>query len=159
MKAAYNYKPGDIRVEQVEVPRIQDNEVLLRVRAASVCGTDLRIYNHGHFSFPSGERRVLGHEIAGDIVEVGKLVDGFVVGMRVTATSNIGGGICEFCRDGYNNLCPTYEAFGISIDGGFEEYMRVPSIAIKSGNIFRIPDHLSYSERCISSSIASGSGR
>jgi len=149
MKAAYYYEPGEIRVEEAEVPRIQDDEMLLRVRAASICGTDLRISKHGHFKIPPGQRRVLGHEIAGEIVDVGRLVNGVTVGMRVTATPNIGCGACEFCRDGYNNMCPVYEAFGISIDGGFEEYMRVPGIAIRGGNIFNIPDHLSYAEAAL----------
>jgi L-iditol 2-dehydrogenase len=146
MKAAYYYEPSVIKVEEVDVPRINDNEMLLRVRANSICGTDLRISKHGHFKIPSGQRRVLGHEIAGEIVDVGQLIEGFKVGMRVTVTPNIGCGLCEFCRDGYNNMCPNYEAFGISIDGGFEEYMRVPHIAIKGGNIFPIPDHVSYEE-------------
>lgn len=149
MKAAYYYEPGVIKVEEVDVPRIDDSEMLLRVRANSICGTDLRISKHGHFKIPGGQRRVLGHEIAGEIVEVGKLIEGFKVGMRVTATPNIGCGLCEFCRDGYNNMCPNYEALGISLDGGFEEYMRVPHIAIKGGNIFPIPDQVSYEEAAL----------
>ncbi|MFN8499140.1 MAG: zinc-dependent dehydrogenase [Anaerolineae bacterium] len=149
MKAAYFYGPGDIRVEDVETPCIQDNEMLMRVRASSICGTDLRISKYGHFKIPAGQRRVLGHEIAGDIVQVGRLVEGYGEGMRVTVTPNIGCGVCEMCRDGYNNMCPNYEAFGISIDGGFEEYMRIPNIAIKGGNVFPIPDHLGYAEAAL----------
>jgi hypothetical protein len=144
VKAAYFYEPGQIRVEDGEAPGIRDSEMLIRVRAASICGTDLRIFKHGHFKIPAGERRVLGHEIAGEIVKVGKLIEGCREGMRVTATPNIGCGLCEFCRDGYNNMCPNYEAFGISIDGGFQEYMRVPHIAIKGGNVFPIPDQVSF---------------
>lgn len=146
MKAAYFYEPKVIKVEEVEIPKIQDNEMLLRIRATSICGTDLRIFSHGHFKIPVGDKRVLGHEIAGEIVKVGKYVEGFSEGMRVTAPPNIGCEMCEFCRDGYNNMCPNYEAFGVSIDGGFQEYMKVPNIAIRSGNIFPIPDHLSFEE-------------
>jgi L-iditol 2-dehydrogenase len=80
---------------------------------------------------------------------VGSLVEGYRVGMRVTAPPNIGCGVCEFCRDGYNNMCPNYEAFGISIDGGFQQYMRVPHIALTGGNIFPIPDHLDYQEAAL----------
>jgi L-iditol 2-dehydrogenase len=149
LQAAYFYEPGDIRVEDVEKPSIGENEILIRLRATSVCGTDLRIFKHGHFKIPSGSRRVLGHEIAGDVVEVGSLVEGYRVGMRVTAPPNIGCGVCEFCRDGYNNMCPNYEAFGISIDGGFQQYMRVPHIALTGGNIFPIPDHLDYQEAAL----------
>jgi threonine dehydrogenase-like Zn-dependent dehydrogenase len=144
MKAAFYTGPGQIAVEEVEPPDIRDSEMVIRVRAASICGTDLRISKNGHFKIPPGQRRVLGHEIAGEIVDVGRLIEGYRVGMRVTATPNIGCGLCEFCRDGFNNMCPNYEAFGISIDGGFEEYMRVPHIAIRGGNIFPIPDEVDY---------------
>lgn len=149
MKAAFFYEPGRIAVEEVPVPAIGDSELLIRIRAASICGTDLRIFKHGHFKIPAGERRVLGHELAGDVVQVGKLIEGYQVGMRVTATPNIGCGLCEYCRDGFNNMCPDYAAFGISIDGGFQEYMRVPHIAIRGGNIFPIPDHVSYEEAAV----------
>ncbi len=149
MKAAYFYEPGVIQVEEVAEPRIGDNEMLIRLVATSICGTDLRIFKHGHFKIPAGERRVLGHEIAGEVVAVGKLIDGYRVGMRVTAPPNIGCGLCEFCRDGYNNMCPHYEAFGISLDGGFQEYMRVPHIALTGGNIFPIPDQLGYEEAAL----------
>jgi len=149
MKAAYHYGPGQLKLESVPVPDIQENELLLRVRVASICGTDLRIHKHGHFKIPQGTRRVLGHEIAGDIVQAGRLTSGYREGMRFTATPNIGCGVCEFCRDGYNNMCPNYEAFGISLDGGFQEYLRVPYIAIKGGNLFPIPEGVSYQEAAL----------
>lgn len=146
MKAANFYEPGRMVVENVDIHQIKDSEILVRVHAASICGTDMRIMKYGHFRIPAGDHRVLGHEIAGEIVQVGKLIEGYRVGDRITLTPNIGCGVCEFCRDGYNNMCPDYEAFGISIDGGFQEYLRVPHIAIKGGNIFPIPSHLSYEE-------------
>ena len=149
MKAAYYYEPGRIQAEEVPEPTIQDNELLIRVRSTAICGTDMRIYKHGHFKIPTGTRRVLGHEIAGEIVHVGQLLEGYAEGMRVTATPNIGCGICAYCRDGYNNMCPDYEAFGISLDGGFQEYMRVPHSAIAGGNIFPIPDHVGYREAAL----------
>jgi L-iditol 2-dehydrogenase len=149
MQAAYFYAPDDMRVEEVAEPDIGDDDMLMRIRAASICGTDLRIFRHGHFKIPEGQRRVLGHEIAGEIAQVGRLVAGYQPGMRVTATPNIGCGRCEFCRDGYNNMCPDYEAFGISIDGGFQEYMRVPAMAIRGGNIFPIPDQVGFQEAAL----------
>jgi threonine dehydrogenase-like Zn-dependent dehydrogenase len=144
VKAAYYSAPGSLSLADVARPTIRQNEFLIRPRATSICGTDLRILKNGHFKIPEGTRRVLGHEIAGEIVEVGQLVENFEVGMRVSIPPNIGCGTCEFCRTGYNNMCPYYEAFGISIDGGFEEYMRVPHKAIAGGNIFEIPDGTSY---------------
>lgn len=149
MKAAFYYQSEVIRVEETEPPVIQDNEMLLRVRACSICGTDLRIFKHGHFKIPAGDRRVLGHEIAGEIAAVGRLVTGFTPGMRVSVPPNIGCGMCEFCREGFNNMCPDYEAFGVSLDGGFQEYMRIPEIAIRGGNVFAIPEHLGYREAAL----------
>lgn len=150
MKASYYVAPGKIVVEDVPVPAIGDNELLLHVRAAAICGTDLRIYKSGHFKIPEGTKRVLGHEIAGDIVAAGKNVKGFSEGMRVSTPPNIGCGTCPMCIRGYNQLCPDYEAFGISIDGGFQEYMRIPAIAIERGNVIKIPDELTYEEAAMS---------
>ncbi|HTP28541.1 MAG TPA: zinc-dependent dehydrogenase [Anaeromyxobacteraceae bacterium] len=149
MKAAYYYGPGLLKVEEVEMPLVAEGELLLRVRASAICGTDLRIFKHGHFKIPADQRRVLGHEIAGEVVEVGRLAQGFQVGMRVTATPNIGCGVCEYCREGFNNMCQSYEAFGISIDGAFQEYMKVPAAAIGGRNVFVIPDEVSYEEAAL----------
>jgi threonine dehydrogenase-like Zn-dependent dehydrogenase len=146
LKAAVFLGPGNIRIEDRAEPRIEENEILMRIKATSVCGTDLRISKFGHFKIPQGERRVLGHELAGEIVQVGSSVKGYSEGMRITVSPNIGCGLCQFCREGYNQMCPDYEAFGISLDGGFEEFMKVPSIAIRGGNIFPIPDHISFEE-------------
>jgi threonine dehydrogenase-like Zn-dependent dehydrogenase len=144
MKAAYFHKPYKIEVEDAQIPKIEKNEMLLKVKAAAVCGTDLRIYKNGHFMIPPNTKRVLGHELSGEIVEVGSEVRGFSEGMPVVVVPNIGCGECAMCAKGYNQLCPNYEAFGISLDGGFQEYMRVPKEALAQGNIIRIPDGLSF---------------
>jgi L-iditol 2-dehydrogenase len=149
VKAAFYYGPGRIKTEEVEVPRIDENELLLRIKAAAICGTDLRIFKHGHFKLQEGARRVLGHEIAGEVYEVGRLTQGYRKGMRLAVTPNIGCGVCEFCRNGYNNMCPDYEAFGITIDGAFQEFMRIPSIAINGRNVFSIPDGVGYEEAAL----------
>lgn len=149
MKAAFYYGKQDIRVEETDVPQIGDNDLLIKVRAAAVCGTDLRIYKFGHFKIPEGDKRVLGHEIAGEIVNVGKNVKGYEVGMRVATPPNVGCGHCEWCLKGLNQLCPDYEAFGISYNGGFQEYMLVPGRAIDRGNVIPIPEELSYEEAAL----------
>ncbi|RBP18116.1 threonine dehydrogenase-like Zn-dependent dehydrogenase [Roseiarcus fermentans] len=149
MKAAVYRAPGDIALEDRDMPVCGDDELLLRVRAASVCGTDMRIFKSGHFKIPASTHRVLGHEVAGVIAKVGRFVSGFAEGMRVTVTPNIGCGRCKLCRRGYNNMCPNYEAFGISLDGGFEDYMRVPNIAVRGGNVFAIPDGVSFEEAAV----------
>ena len=149
MKAAVYLEPGRIEVTEIPDPEILEDELLIRVRAASICGTDLRIYKHGHFKIPAGERRVLGHEIAGDVIEVGSRAKGYAVGERVTVTPNVGCGLCRQCRAGANNMCPDYEAFGISLNGGFEEFLRIPGFAVQRGNVFHIPDGVTYAEAAL----------
>jgi 2-desacetyl-2-hydroxyethyl bacteriochlorophyllide A dehydrogenase len=144
MKAAFYYGVGDIRVEEVPVPEIADDELLVRVKACAVCGTDNRIYRYGHFKIPPGAKRVLGHETCGEIAKAGAKVERFEAGDRVAIAPNIGCGSCHMCIQGFNQLCPTYEAFGISIDGGFAQYMRIPAGALS--NVVQIPDQVSYRE-------------
>ena len=146
MKAAYYYGVGDLRVEECNIPEITDREILMKVKASAICGTDLRIYKFGHFKIPQGEKRVLGHEVSGEIVKVGAKVKGYSPGMRIAVPPNVGCGHCPMCMQGLNQLCKDYEAFGISYDGGFQEYMRIPENAIREGNVIELPEHLSYEE-------------
>lgn len=146
MKAAYYYGAGDIRVEECDIPRITEKELLIKIKASAICGTDLRIYKGGHFKIPEGTKRVLGHELSGVIVKAGAEVHGYREGMRVAVPPNVGCGHCPMCIQGLNQLCPEYEAFGISYDGGFQEYMRIPEEAIARGNVIEIPDSLTFEE-------------
>ena len=150
MKAAYFYGKEDIRVEEVPVPEVNDNEMLLKIKLACICGTDQRIFRFGHFKIPEGTKRVLGHELVGELVKVGSNVKGYREGQRVAVAPNVGCGICDMCLQGYNHMCPDYEAFGISYDGGFEEYMKIPAEAITRGNVIEIPDGMSYKSAVIS---------
>jgi threonine dehydrogenase-like Zn-dependent dehydrogenase len=149
MLAAVYHNPGDIRVEEVERPSIGEEEALLRVKAASICGTDLRIYSSGHFKIPPGTSRILGHEFAGEVAEVGSMVKSLTPGMRIAIAPNIGCGVCEQCIQGHNHLCPIYEAFGISLDGAFSEYMLIPKEAIRQGNIVPLPEGVSFEEAAL----------
>jgi threonine dehydrogenase-like Zn-dependent dehydrogenase len=144
VKSAVFKGPGVITLDEREKPRIQSNEILVKVRAASICGTDLKIFRGGHYRVGQGDVRVLGHELAGDIDEVGANVPYWRVGQRVCVVPNIGCGHCDMCRSGLNNMCPDYDAFGISIDGGFQQYMLVTPAAIYGGNLFAIPDSIDY---------------
>lgn len=146
MKAAYFYGVHDIRLEEVPMPEITDDDILVKVKLCAICGTDLRIFNFGHFKIKEGDKRVLGHEVVGEIAKVGKNVTGYHVGQRVATPPNFGCGHCEMCRKGYGQLCPDYDAFGINIDGGFEEYMVVPGHAIAMGNVVTIPDNCSFEQ-------------
>jgi L-iditol 2-dehydrogenase len=149
MKAAVFHGIGNITIEDRNIPKINDNEILIRISTCAVCGTDLRIFTSGHFKIPEGTSRVLGHEIAGVICNVGVNVSDYKPGMRVAVPPNIGCGKCMLCLQGFNNLCADYDAFGITLDGGFQEYMKVPELAIKAGNVVPISDDITFEEASI----------
>jgi L-iditol 2-dehydrogenase len=140
MLAAVYHGPEDLRVEQRPIPTIRSNEVLLKVHTASICATDLRIYAGAHRMFTPGTVRIPGHEITGTLAEVGGDVQGLMPGQEVMIAPNIGCGHCRQCAAGRNNLCPDYDAFGITLDGAFAEYMRVTAPAIEQGNVIPVAE-------------------
>jgi L-iditol 2-dehydrogenase len=140
MLAAVYYGPNDLRVEQVPVPEIGPNEVLLKVNNASICGTDLRIFHGAHRKYPSGTVRIPGHEMVGVVEKVGAEVQGIDVGQRMFVAPNTGCGHCQECVSGNNNLCANYSAIGITIDGAFAEYIRIPAAGVFQGNLMPIND-------------------
>lgn len=142
MRAAVLEEKGRVRVKDFEKPQITSKELLLKIKACSICGTDRKIYEHGREQIEG--QQILGHEIAGEIIEIGEEVKYYEEGMRVTLAPNIGCGYCHVCRRGWQQLCPDFRAFGIGIPGGFAEYMKVPAPAIRRGNLTEIPDNLSY---------------
>jgi L-iditol 2-dehydrogenase len=144
VRAARFHAPGVVTVDELPDPEPGPGELVLRVRAASICGTDRRIAAHGHFKLPAGTPRVLGHEFAGEVVAVGRGAERFAPGDRLSVTPNVGCGHCPACRGGRNQMCPDYEAFGITIDGGFAEFVRIPERAIARGNVFPLPDSVSF---------------
>ena len=141
MLAAVYHGPEQLRVEECPVPSIAPDELLLQVEFASICATDLRILAGGHRMCPPGTVRIPGHEIVGRIAGIGAAVQGCEQGQRVFIAPNVGCGHCPQCLRGKNNLCPSYQAFGITLDGGFAEYMRVTAAAIRQGNVIPLaPD-------------------
>lgn len=138
MLAAVYYGPDDLRVEQRDVPKIGPDEALLKVISAGICGTDLRILHGGHRKYPVGTIRVPGHEVVGDIVEVGANVAGVKAGERVVVAPNWGCGHCRQCVSGNNNRCANYGAIGITEDGAMAEYMRIPAAAILQGDLIPV---------------------
>lgn len=140
MAALVYHGAHDLRLENVPVPQISAKEILLQVSSASICGTDLRIYHGNHRKYPEGTIRIPGHEVVGVIANIGENVQDFQAGQRVFIAPNIGCGHCRLCIAGKNNLCPNYQAVGVTIDGGFAEYMRIPEQAILQGNVMPISD-------------------
>ena len=149
MKAVICKGIGSLEVKEVPAPKVEPGGVLIRVMAASLCGTDLRILNFGHRKIPEGKERILGHEFSGIIEEIGPQAEGFRVGERVAVAPNIGCGACEQCVQGRANLCPQYEAFGISFEGAFAEWISIPAKAVFQGNIIELPETLSFEEAAL----------
>lgn len=129
MKAAVLYGPHDIRLEDVAVPRPGSNEVLIRVKACGICGTDSHIYS-GALTIGTMPI-ILGHEFAGEVVAVGQGVTVVSEGDRVTADINMSCGKCYFCLRGQKLLCREVQQLGVHIAGAFAQYVKVPEEAIR----------------------------
>ena len=122
MKAAVLHKPGELVVEDVPQPTPGPNELVLKVAACGLCGTDLKIYE-GHYT--ANCPVIIGHEMAGEIVEVGEEVEGLKVGDNVVVDPNESCGACDWCRSGHPTYCENMAAYGVLRDGGFAEYCKV----------------------------------
>ena len=147
LAAVYSGK-GMIACREIPKPEIGPYEALVEVKAAAICGTDLRIFRNGHHHIEEGIERVLGHEFAGEIVAVGSEVTRYRRGMTVGMASNVGCGVCRYCRMGLLHLCPEYIAVGITFDGGFAEFFRVGEKPLLQGNMIPF-EHSSYEEIAI----------
>ena len=154
MLAARMYDKNDLRVEEVATPEIGEEEVLLRVRAAAICGTDVRMLGNGYPGIAPETPRILGHEVSGEICRVGSRVTGYTPGQRVSVAPNMGCGVCGDCVSGNSHLCRSYRALGIHLDGGFAEYMRIPAPAVRQGNITPLADHVSFAEAAINEALS-----
>lgn len=136
MKAAVIKQPGKIEIEQVPVPRAAAGEVLLKIEACALCGTDQRVL--------SGEKhvdvKIVGHEIIGTAVETGAGVKGVKAGDRFAVQTVIGCGQCPMCKIHRENLCEKgFIAMGYQFNGGFAEYMVMPKIAVDQGCLIPVP--------------------
>jgi L-iditol 2-dehydrogenase len=153
MKVARFYAPGDIRLEDMPEPRPGPGDVKLRVHACSTCGTDVKIFRHGHHHI--SPPRVIGHEIAGEIVDIGADVTGdWVLGDRVQVIAAIPCGRCDDCHRGRQTICPNQESMGYHYDGGFAEYLIVPAKVLAVDGLNRIPAAVSYIDASIAEPLA-----
>jgi L-iditol 2-dehydrogenase len=135
MLAAVFHGPGELEVTEIERPEIGPDEVLVKIGANTVCGTDVRILR-GEKTKGIDRNTVLGHELAGHVAEVGRKVQGYEVGAPVAMAPVIPCRRCYFCRRDMENMCPNARIVGYVVDGGLGEYMRVPADALEAGNLF-----------------------
>lgn len=145
MKALRFYAPEDVRLVDVPEPETGRDEVKIRVRNCSTCGTDVKIFHNGHVNI-TGET-TMGHEIAGEVVEVGEdALGGFQVGDRVQCIAAVPCGECHECKKGWMEVCENQTSVGYQYDGGFAEYMIVPHQVLKVDGLNRIPDNVGFDE-------------
>lgn len=139
MRVAVWYHNRDVRLEERPVPRIGPGETLLRVEASGICGSDvMEWYRLDRAPF------VLGHEIGGQVAEVGEGVESFRVGDRVSALHHVPCNTCYYCLRGRQTLCRTLRRTSFD-PGGFAEYLRLPAIKVDRG-VFLLPDEMSFEE-------------
>lgn len=149
MLAATYQQGGALAVCRVPVPEVRPDGLLLRVRAAAICGTDVKILRNGHRKLADGQRIILGHEFVGTIERVGKDVTGYRVGQRVGVAPNAGCGHCDACIRGQSNYCPHYTAFGIDRDGGHAAWVEIPGRFVAQGNVMPLPEAVSDREAAL----------
>lgn len=149
MKSAVFYGKQNLKIVEKDIPKISDDEVLLKVHACGICGTDLHIFNgdEGAAKTPSGT--VLGHEFSGEVVSVGKNVTSVKAGDRVCVDPNKLCGKCLFCRDGIGHFCTDMIGIGTTVDGGFEEYCAVPA-----SQVYKFSDSISYEEAAMTEPVS-----
>ena len=145
MLALRFHSPGDVRLEDIPEPVCGADEVKIRVRNCSTCGTDVKIRANGHVNIT--RVTTMGHEIAGEVVEVGPdAVGGFAVGDRVQVIAAVPCGDCHECRKGWMAVCQNQTSVGYQYDGGFAEYMIVPPEVLRVDGLNRIPDGVGFDE-------------
>jgi L-iditol 2-dehydrogenase len=145
MRALVIHKPHDMRIENVDVPKIRDDEVLVKVESIGICGSDIEIKNGtypDYIAYPI----IPGHETAGTVIEVGKNVLGIRIGDRVAIEPHAGCGQCKNCKVGYYSYClnygkPGHRTLGFTVNGGFAEYVAAPA-----RNLHKLPSNMSFEE-------------
>lgn len=139
MRVAMYYNNRDIRIQEMEKPRIGPDELLVRVQASGICGSDVLEW----YRVPKAPL-VLGHEIAGDIEEVGSSVTEWRKGDRVFVSHHVPCNMCRFCVAGHHSVCDTLAKTNFD-PGGFAEFLRVPAINVRNG-VYKLPENVLYEE-------------
>jgi L-iditol 2-dehydrogenase len=149
MTAAVLYGRENVRVEQVPIPRIGPDEVLVRVEVALTCGTDLKVWRRGYHARMITPPALFGHELAGTVVEAGSQVRSVRPGARVVPANSAPCGECFYCRAGQANLCSDL----LFNNGAYAQFLRVPGRIVER-NLLDIPDHVSFRDAAMAEPLA-----
>ena len=147
MKVAMYYNNDDVRLEEIPKPKLSSGEILLKIEASGICGSDV-MYWYRKNKVPL----VLGHEIAGEIVEVSDGIKGYKAGQRISASHHVPCGECHFCLNDHTSVCDTLRKTNFH-PGGFAEFVRLPAVNVEKG-IYPIPDNVSYEEATFTEPLA-----
>lgn len=139
MRALVFEGPNMMEVKDINKPVLQEGGLLIKVKLCLICGTDVRVYR-GKKTKNVRIPLVLGHEFSGTIAETGGKVEGFNAGDAVSIATVLPCLTCYYCKHGQENVCLNRTAFGYEFDGGFAEYVRIPAAALKSGNVYHVPE-------------------
>ncbi|MGC8792434.1 MAG: zinc-binding dehydrogenase [Bryobacteraceae bacterium] len=144
MLAAVLYGKEELRIEPVAIPRVGEGDLLVRVRVALTCGTDVKVFRRGYHARMIVPPALFGHELAGDVVAVGEKVTRFRVGQRVVAANSAPCQRCYYCRRGFENLCDDL----LFNNGAYAEYIRIPARIVEL-NTYEIPEHIGYHDAAL----------
>ena len=144
MKAMVVTGLDKMEVQEVAMPKVEASGVIIKVHSCAICGSDIRIIHAGNnrVEFPA----IIGHEISGEVVEVGENVTKFKVGDRVAVGADVPCGECAFCEAGIGNNCQINYAMGYQFQGGFAEYLPLNSTVVNYGPVHKMPDDISYDQ-------------
>ena len=144
MKALIMDEERHLIVKDMPKPQEKDENIIIKVEAASICGTDMRTFLKGNAKIDPP--RILGHECAGTIIHAGSLAKehGYHEGERVTVAPAIGCGQCPACKKGHTNMCDHLTTIGFQYEGVFAPYVEIPKQAIIMENVIKLPDNISY---------------
>ena len=152
MKAAVYMGTDHIEIHEVPVPQVDDDSALVKVHACAVCGSDLRTFHYGNKRVVPGT--IMGHEISGEIVSVGKNVTSLKVGDRVAMGGDVPCGQCRFCKKGIGNNCQDNFALGHQFPGGFAEYKLLNRQTVTNGPVSKLPANVSYEDGALAEPLA-----
>ena len=149
MTAAVLYGKEQLQIEIVDVPKLGPGDVLVRVRAALTCGTDVKVFRRGYHARMITPPALFGHELAGDIVAMGDQVKGFRIGQRVMAANSAPCGECYYCKRQQENLCTDL----LFNNGAYAEYIRIPERIVRK-NLHLLEDHVGYQDAALAEPLA-----
>jgi L-iditol 2-dehydrogenase len=137
MKAIVYHAPKDIKLETLDVPRCDEDQIRVKVDACAVCGTDLKSYLHGNPRIRAPQ--VIGHEFTGIVDTVGANTKDFTLGDRIVMATSISCGECFYCKNGLSNLCINLAPMGFAYPGGMAEFVTIPQTALTNGHVIKVP--------------------